>query len=822
MLKKLNEILPLVTKPIRYLGNEYNIFFKDSQNNPLYVCLIMPEIYEIGMSNYGLKVLYAILNRQENIIAERAYAPWIDFGEKLQANDIPLYSLESKRPLNQFNILGFSLQSELSYTNVLYILDLAKIPLLSRQRNANHPLIIAGGPCCVNPLPMADFIDCFVIGDGEEVILEITAVYRDWNKKNRFDLLQMLSNIPGVYVPLCHNRESSIIKKRMVSVLREEDAPNPPILPICEIVHDRLTVEIGRGCLRGCRFCQAGFINRPIRLRPISEIIRLAERGIRSTGWEEVSLLSLSALDYPNIQELISQLTRQMAKRRVAISLPSIRGEDFNSQIAQYLQSIKKTGLTFAPETASSRLRSFINKNIDADRIFASMTAAVNSGWRNIKLYFMIGLPNENTDDINAIINFVKQASKISHRLSIKFNLTPFIPKPHTPLQWASFEGVENLKEKMTYIKDNIRHRNIQLKWENPEVSAIQAILARGDEKICAVLFDVYRNGGIFQEWTEKFNYSQWQRSFENSQINPNGYLEQYHLDRKLPWDFIDIGVKKSFLKQEYQNAFNYQFTSNCEKSCENCHSETCQVNINESNIVGTEVIKINQANFGKYEYDLRPKDFPSNFIKERFRNSRFRLKYSVGEAFRFAGHLDIVRAIYRTLRRSELPVAYSQGFSPHPIVSFGPPLPVGVTSSGEYLDIEMIHTYSGNIIRDLNFFLPRDIKIIDARPVNKHVASLGKSCNIAQYEIKNIPWPINNNSLVPQKVLIDGIWDIDYDENKMVLNLYLRIAPKIKLFEVLSQLLQQDLLLIKQLKIERKDFYILKNGQLISPLEDT
>jgi radical SAM superfamily enzyme YgiQ (UPF0313 family) len=355
-----------------------------------------------------------------------------------------------------------------------------------------------------------------------------------------------------------------IIKKRNISILKEEDFPYPPVMPICEVVHDRLTVEIGRGCVRGCRFCQAGFINRPIRLRSVPEIIRLAERGIRATGWEEVSLLSLSALDYPFLQDLLSQLTRQMAKRRVAISLPSIRGEDFNSEIAQNLQEIKKTGLTFAPETASSKLRSLVNKDISEDKIFSSISAAVAAGWRNIKLYFMLGLPEENASDLESLIEFVRQASKISQRVTVKFSLTPFIPKPHTPLQWASFESRTILKDKINFVRDNVKRRNVNTKWENPDVSYIQAILARGDEKLNSVILDIYKNNGIFQDWTEKFNIDLWQRSLENNSVDADNYLKPTSPDDKSPWDFIDVGVKKEFLKQEYDKALNHNQTPSC------------------------------------------------------------------------------------------------------------------------------------------------------------------------------------------------------------------------------------------------------------------
>ena len=768
----LKDILPLVTKPIRYTGGEYNIFIKEAENHPICFGLLMPETYEIGMSNYGLKILYSILNRQKNVIAERAYAPWLDFGEKLKKNKIPLYSLESKRPLAKFNILGFSLQSELSYTNILYILELSDIPLLAKDRNEKDPLIIAGGPCCVNPLPITDFIDCFVVGDGEEVVLEIVEAYENWNRKNRADLIRILSKIEGIYVPLVHNTATAVIKKRNVSFLKEEDFPYPPIVPICEVVHDRLTVEIGRGCIRGCRFCQAGMINRPQRLRSVAEIIRLAERGIRSTGWEELSLLSLAALDYPYLEELLIQLTRQMAKRRVAISLPSIRGEDFNPQIAQTLQEIKKTGLTFAPETASPKLRSLVNKEVSEEKIFSSIANATHAGWRNIKLYFMIGFPEEDNSDLELLVQLVKQAARIAQRATIKFSLTPFIPKPHTPLQWIGFESPSILKEKMDFVRNAIKRRNVTAKWENPDVSYIQAILARGDEKLNTVILDIYKNGGVFQDWTEKFNINLWQKSFESNNINVSDYLKSRNIDETLPWDFINVGIKRSFLKQEYSLALKHEKSPDCWVSCQDCGIKDCNMNSVQGAQANQTITSLKQdtaITASNFDYRLNPDDFKASYpfgSEALYLNHRFRIKYSVGETFRFAGQLDMVRAIYRTLRRSELPIAYTRGFSPHPIVSFGPPLPVGVISSGELFDIEMERSYNGNIIRDLGFFMPRDMRIIQSRMISRKTESLGKSCNLASYEIKDIPWELNKNDMLKQKETILGIQCFEFIKN--------------------------------------------------------
>ncbi|MCX7756747.1 MAG: TIGR03960 family B12-binding radical SAM protein [candidate division WOR-3 bacterium] len=800
--KRLEKILPLVQKPIRYTGGEINICLKKPDKDTISVCLIMPEVYEIGMSNYGLKILYTILNRQENVMCERAYAPWRDLGFYLKVNRIPLYSLESKRLLREFNILGFSLQSELSYPNVLYILDLSGIPLLARDRSKDDPLVIAGGPCATNPLPVKDFFDAFVIGDGEEVILEIVNAFRDWDRKSRDKLLFTLAQISGVYVPLVHNEDQDIIKKRTIKTLKEEDFPYPPIVPIGEIVHDRLTVEISRGCIQGCRFCQAGIINRPYRFRPITEILRLSNKGLRATGWEEISLLALSVSDYPDLDKLLQILVKELAPQKIAISLPSMRGEDFSLEMAECLQSIKKTGLTFAPETSSSRLKSVINKHISEDKISKSIENALKLGWRHIKLYFMIGLPSENERDLEELIYFVRYLAKISPKLNIKLSISFFIPKPHTPLQWCEFNNPKELNEKINFILYHLRLKNITIKWDNPEFSLIQAVLARGDTKLMPVLLEVYEKGAIFQDWTEEFNYSLWQQAFKNNEIDITQYINSKELTKRLPWDFVDIGVSKQFLKTEYERALRNQITYNCSTLCSNCGISDCEMikacSQNVQNLEMSSVFRLNRE-------DLIVKQTGSMI------NFKIRVKYQVDENFRYAGHLDRVRAIYRTLRKSGLPIAYSQGFSPHPVVAFSPPLPVGLTSSGEYMDIQFLRT-DNNIFKELRNIMPEGLRVVDARLIMPKTPPLSKICNLALYQITEIPWisELTQNYLEYRKHNIPGIYKLELQDHRLFL--YLTISAGIRLFNVLSVLFEKSESEVKVLNIKRIDFFYLNN----------
>jgi len=806
MLERLNEVLPLVTKPIRYTGGEYNSFYFEPGSKKVNWVLAMPEVYEIGMSNYGLRILYSIINRLPNGSCERCYAPWPDFGKLLRAQAIPLYALESKRPVKDFNILGVSLQSELTYTNLLYLLDLAGIPRYRTERRCNDPLVVAGGPGAVNPLPLANFVDVFVVGDGEDAVREITAVYEGWNRKKRETLLEALANLPGIFVPGFTDTRRGRVVRRLVPELREEDFPFPPLVPICEITHDRLTVEIARGCTRGCRFCQAGMINRPTRFRDVEQVVRLAERGIRASGWEEVSLLALSALDYPYILELVERLNRRLRERRVAISLPSTRGEDFSPELAFSLQEVKKAGLTFAPETASNRLRNLLNKHIAEEKILESVRNALDAGWAGVKLYFMIGLPGETEADVREIGRFVTEVAQLCRGRTVRFNLTPFIPKPHTPLQWAGFAPVAETQAKMALLKEMLQRRNIKPKWENPEASFVQALIARGDERVGKVIERVYEQGGIFQEWTEFFNFALWQEACVQAGVDPAVYLSSRPVAEPLPWDFIDVGVTKDFLIAEYQRAQQGERTPDCtHEGCSNCGACLGPKPVMPPAPVETKAAE--EKSFGRRPRSVREYDE----LK-----SRFRLKYQVEEPFRFAAHLDRVRAFYRTLRRSELPVVYTHGFAPKPMLSFGPPLPVGLTSDGEYVDIYLSYHYSGNIVRDLGQFLPRGLRVIAARLVPNSMPSLGGTINLGRYEVL-LPDDESWQQVRARAKELAGLRAVTrLDKGKLQVDL--TIGPGVKLFAVLAQLLSLDVNEARGLMVKRKDCFVLEDGVLRSP----
>lgn len=835
-------ILPLVTKPSRYTGGELNSI-TPSGDKKVRVALSLPEVYEIGMSNYGLRILYSLLNRRQDVSCERVYTPWPDMADRLRDGAVPLYALESRRPLKEFNVIGFSLQSELSYTNVLYTLDLGGIPLGAADRDERHPLVVAGGPCCVNPLPMSRFIDCFAIGDGEEVLGEIVDAYRDWNRRNRDDLLSALARIPGVYVPLKHGvggqgsgggDGTATIHRRVVTALREDDFPYPPLLPTCEIVHDRLTLEIARGCTQGCRFCQAGMLNRPYRFRPVDEIVRIADKAIRASGWEEVSLLSLSTLDYPYLLELVTRLNEQLEKLRVAVSLPSVRGEGFSPELAAALKHVKKSGLTFAPETASPRLRALVNKSISEEKILESVRNAVQAGWQGIKLYFMVGLPGETSAEAAEIGRFVDEVARAGRSAQVRFNLSPFVPKPHTPLQWAGFEPVASLNEKIYGIKAGLKRRNVKAKWESPEVSCLQAALARGDEKLGAVLEWVFRQGGVFQEWTEKFNYDLWQQAFTENALDLNAYLAPRPRDAALPWDFVDAGVSREFLEREAARAEKGEFTPDCRQGeCTDCGMRNVECRItSEVNRQDAKAANegpgaaLDDSTTGPLDHaDIEYGRYRRKIVAPETLKLKFRVKYAVGESFRYAAHLDIVRAVYRALRRSEVPVAFSQGFAPRPSVAFGPPLPVGLTSSEEYLDVQMAGHYSGNLVRDLGPVMPRDLRLLEARPIFAKVDSLSAALTVARYAI--VARDLTRADRIPaqeRRPTVPGVRQLEFSgqtEEGLSFELELALIPGVKLFPVLQQLFERDEPAVRCWRIQRRGGFILREDKLVSPMEE-
>lgn len=592
----LARLLARVEKPGRYIGGEWNQVVKPWEQVAVRVALVFPEVYEIGMSNLGLAILYDVLNREPDILAERAYAPWVDMERELRAAGLPLFSLESRKPLHAFDVVGISLPYEQLYTNALNVLDLGGIPLLAAERGGGDPIVIAGGGATYNPEPMADFIDAFVIGEGEEVAVEVVREVATWLPERgesgaRVALLRRLAAIPGVYVPslyrVSYHADGTVrsvepaepgvparVRKRVVPTLPAP--PTRPVVPHIDIVHNRAMVEIQRGCTRGCRFCHAGFTYRPVRERPVGEVLRAVEEVLAHTGHDEVALLSLSTSDYTRIQELVQALRTRYAGEHLSISLPSLRLDSFSVDLADSLQGGRRTGLTFAPEAATPALRQAINKPIPEEDLLEVARLVYRRGWPVVKLYFMIGLPGETVDDVEAIPHLVQRVlalgrEEMGGRARVHVGVSTFVPKPHTPFQWAPLAAEDAIREKQGILRRMLRKGPVRLTWNDPHVTWLEAVLSRGDRRLGSVIMEAWRTGARFDGWQEQFQVQRWRAAFARVGLDPEFYLRSRPLAEVLPWDHIDAGLSKRFLWREYQRSQAGEVTPDCRTGCVGC-----------------------------------------------------------------------------------------------------------------------------------------------------------------------------------------------------------------------------------------------------------
>lgn len=718
-----------INRPSRYLGGEVNAVTKDPSETEIYIALCFPDVYEVGMSHLGLKILYRILNSRPWLAAERVFSPWIDLEEALRSSGVPLQSLESGRILSDFDVAGFSLQHELCYTNVLTMFELGRIPFLSRERRPGDPLVIAGGPACFNPEPVADLFDAFVIGDGEEAALSLCRAVREAKragKKDREGLLKDLRHIPGIYIPslfrvhyhpggpvkavepLLHDYQE--VRKAIVPDIERFTPPPAPVVPYTGLIHDRLSIEISRGCTRGCRFCQAGMIYRPVRERHPETILKSAEAALRNTGHEDLSLLSLSCGDYQCLLPLLQALMDRFGDQRVSVSLPSLRIDSLDPAWMEQIKRVRKTGFTLAPEAGNDRLRKIINKGLTHEDIITTARHVFAAGWNLIKLYFMIGLPGERKSDLEDMASLIKEvaslAGKTGRKAKVNASVAIFVPKSHTPFMWASQLFAEEGWERINDLRNSLKGSRVRLKWNSPKLSWLEGIFSRGDRRLTPALVKAWEMGARFDAWDEHFNKATWEKAFVETGIDPRLYLSRERpLDEVFPWDHINCGVTKGYLKKEWKKALQETETPDCRQGCLECG--VCDHETTDPLLVS-----------GWVPGSPSRSPSPANGSEAR----KYRLTFQKLSHARFLGHLELIRVFLRAFRRAGIRLVYSKGYHPMPKISFATALPVGMESHVEIMDIETVDAVEpSSLVKEGNNQLPEGISITGAAVLGKN-----------------------------------------------------------------------------------------------------
>lgn len=738
------EILPHVFKPARYLGLEQGAYRKSFDKAAVTMAVAFPDLYEIGFSNYGLKLLYSLVNQLPDYMCDRVYAPAPDFKEKMAEHHMPLYAVESLVSLKHFDTLAFSLQYELNYTTILGLLESAQIPFRSADRQGDEwPLLIAGGPGSANPMPLAPFFDAFIIGDGEEVLVEILDAMKQAKRErvSKAILLKRLGELEGLYIPGVTEKAY----KRIVDIA-ENPVELAPLIPLIGAVHDRVTIEARRGCDRMCRFCQPCFINLPVREQSIENIKKSALREIEKTGYEECSLLSLSIADYSYFKPLIMEVAEALKGENVSLNLPSQRADRFSLDVAEAVQSIRKSTLTFAPEAGTTRLRDVINKNLTDAEIMNAVTTAYRAGWNKVKLYFMIGLPTEVHDDLDGIVELVNRMQKAclairrepglsrKNMLEINVTLSNFVPKPHTPFQWFAQDTMEQLYHKIEYLREKFRpFHGVKLNFTDPEISKLEAVISRGGAELADVVEAAYRKGAYLDAWEDLNNFGRWFEALEEHGIHYEAYTRDRccDLEETLPWDVVDVGLTKPWLQEEYNRAMVAASTTPCFETCSVCG--VCGSYSTWPKFIETPTFKnVKRIENGVLEY-TEPEDIPQ---AKKDPVCKVRINIEKRGDLRFISHLDWLRMMYRAISRAKLPVAYSRGYNPRPKIAFGPALPMFTEAFSEYIDIELTERMEGVQAR-LNPFLPALGQILNEKliPIGTH--SIDKSICSLQYRAK-------------------------------------------------------------------------------------
>ena len=760
-----HSILQSVLKPARYTGGEWNAVHKDWSSVHCRIALALPDVYEVGMSNLGLAILYEILNRRADIAAERVYAPWIDMEEKMRARGIPLFSLESRRPIMEFDFIGFSLQYEMIYSNVLNMLDLAGIPLYARERGEDMPFVVGGGPCVYNVEPIADFFDFFVIGEAEEVLPELCDALIAWRAEGRpggrRGFLTRLLAIDGIYVPafyeplydeaghfremrLLHPAARPVIYKRVVRDMDAVMSVEHPIVPYMDIVHNRMMLELFRGCSRGCRFCQAGIAYRPARERTEERLRGMAQGLIASTGYDEMSLTSLSSADYSCLGRLVDDLMADNAGEKISFSLPSLRIDSFSIDLAHRMQQVRKSGLTFAPEAGTQRLRDVINKGVTEENLLTACGAAFRHGWKQVKLYFMMGLPTETDEDIIGIAKLAKKVvdlyTEIRGRRGCKVTVSVscFVPKPYTPFQWFGQLPIEEFQRRQQLLKEHITDRSITFHYHDARLSVIEGVFARGDRRLAPVLYEAWKNGAKFDGWSDLFDDSRYFAAFEKCGVDWEYFSRRTRtIGEPLPWAHTSPGVLERFLKSEWQKALSASLTEDCRRT----HCTGCGI----CPTLGVDVIDYagTEAERAVLSDEKIPAVGEASPVADKTGNPAERRLFvyrgliTKGEELRYVSHLDYANLFVRACKRAGLPMAYSEGFNPHMKVAFASALSLGAASDAEYVDFEMTEALSPSVVmKQLGEHLPRGAQVVRLRLLEGKHRALMADVDEARYRI--------------------------------------------------------------------------------------
>ena len=781
-----HEVLQSVLKPARYTGGEWNAVRKAHGDVECTFALSMPDVYEVGMSNLGLAILYDVLNRREDTAAERVYAPWTDMEDEMRRLNVPLFSLESREKIRNFSFLGFSLQYEMSFTNVLNMLDLAGIPLYQKERGDDMPFVVGGGPCVYNVEPVTDFFDFFVIGEGEVVLGEVVDAFISWKREGkpggRKGFLESLLQVKGIYVPsfyepqydpegnftgleILHRDAPEIIYKRVNPDMDETPFVERPIVPYLDIVHNRIMLELFRGCSRGCRFCQAGICYRPARERSEEKLREMARKLVDASGYQEMSLTSLSSADYSCLRHLVDDLMEDFQGENVSLSLPSLRIDSFSIDLADRLQQVRKSGLTFAPEAGTQRLRDVINKGVTEEDLMNACGAAFRKGWKQVKLYFMMGLPTETDEDIIGIADLAKKVvdlyAEIKGRRGVKVTVSVscFVPKPFTPFQWAAQASPEEFKRKQLLLKEHIHDKSISFRYHDAELSSLEGVVARGDRRLNRVIFEAWRLGAKFDGWSDIFNGEIWRNAFNNCGIDTAYYNERQRGLREIfPWEHTSPGVNKEFLLREHHKALRGDITPDCRRN----QCSACGVCPNLG-------VKVVDHIAGAREFREPERTHETKHEAKQRQLYAYRARIRKGEELRYISHLDYASVFEHAFLRAKLPIAYSEGFNPRMKLAFASALAVGVTSDGEYMDFELTKPLCQPEVFDrLRANLPVGAELLKLRELSGKQPALMSIVDAASYEIR-IPFEGSIDSVESALGRFDSVAEAKY----------LRVTPK-------------------------------------------